>query len=171
MNFLSNAPPTLVITNLQLNMAGSFRVTVTNLAGSANSVTVGLGVIADTDADGLPDFYETNYVGNATNMSATADPDGDGMINRDEYVAGTDPTNALSVLKLTLTTTNTAVLQFVSQPNIGYTLQYRTNLNTAPWNNLTSVAAQSLMQTVRVNVPKPPPEAARFYRVVTPVVP
>ena len=170
-NFLSNAPATLVITNLQPNMAGSFRVTITNLAGTVNSVTVGLGVIPDTDADGLPDFWETNYVGNATNMSATADPDGDGMNNRDEYIAGTDPTNALSVLKLTLTTTNSAVLQFVAQPNIGYTLQYRTNLNTAMWNNLTSISAQSLMQTVQVNVPKPPPEPARYYRLVTPPAP
>jgi len=170
-NYLSNAPPTLVITNLQPNMAGSFRVTITNLAGTVNSTTVMLGVLADTDADGLPDFWETNYVGNATNMSATADPDGDGMINRDEYVAGTNPTNALSVLKLTLTTTNTAVLQFIAQPSIGYTVQYRTNLNSAVWNNITSVAAQSLMQTMQVNVPKPPPEPARFYRIVTPSVP
>ena len=171
LNFLSNAPPVLVITNLQPNIAGSFRVVVTNLAGSFNSVTVNLGVIADTDADGLPDFWEMNFVGDPTNMSATADTDGDGMINRDEYLAGTNPTDVLSVLKLTVTTANSAELQFVAQTNTGYTLQYRTNLTSALWNNVTSIAAQSLMQTVRVSVPKPPPEPARFYRVVTPKIP
>jgi hypothetical protein len=104
-------------------------------------------------------------------MSATADPDGDGMINRDEYVAGTDPTDASSVLKLSLTTTNAGQLQFVAQTNIGYTLQYRTNLNSAAWSNLTSITAQSLTRTIEVTVPKPPPEPARFYRVVTPLAP
>ena len=170
-NFLSNAPPTLVLPSLQLSNAGAFRVVVTNIAGSVNSATVRLGVIADTDADGLPDFWEVNFTGNATNMSAVADLDGDGMVNRDEYIAGTDPTNALSVLRLAVSTTNAAVLQFVAQTNVGYTLQFRTNLNGVLWNNLTNISAQSLMQTVRVAVPKPPAEPARFYRIVTPSLP
>ena len=62
------------------------------------------------------------------------------------------------------------MLQFIAQTNIGYTVQYRTNLNSTVWNNITSLAAQSLMHTVQVNVPKPPPEPARFYRIVTPPV-
>jgi hypothetical protein len=170
-NFLSNAPPTLVITNVQPNQAGSFRVTVTNLAGNANSSSVILTVLPDADADGLPDAWETNYFGNATNASAAADSDEDGMFNLGEYIAGTDPLDALSVLKLTLTTTNTGLLTFVAQPTISYTLQYRTNLNSAAWNNITSIAAPSLMQTVQVNVPHPPPEPTRFYRIVTPTAP
>jgi hypothetical protein len=168
--FLSNAPPTLVITNLQLSQAGSFRVTITNLAGKVDSTNVTLSVIADTDADGIPDFWESSYFGDPTNTVATADPDRDGMINRDEYIAGTDPTNALSVLKFTLTATNRGLLEFVAQTNIGYTVQYRTNLNSALWNNVTSISAQSLMQTVRVIAPYPPPET-RLYRIVTPPVP
>jgi hypothetical protein len=169
-NYLSNGPSTLVITNLQPALVGSFRVTVANLAGLVNSSSVGLGVIPDIDADGVPDFWESSYFGNPTNTVATADPDADGMINRDEYIAGTDPTNALSVLKLTLTTTNTGVLEFVAQTNVGYSVQYRTNLNSTQWNNVTSVSAQSLVQTVRVTAPFPPPET-RFYRIVTPPAP
>src|SRR6185503_16304517 len=44
-NFLSNAPATLVITNCQPALAGSFRVTVTNLAGTVNSSSVTLTVL------------------------------------------------------------------------------------------------------------------------------
>ena len=93
------------------------------------------------------------------------------MINRDEYLAGTDPANGLSLLKLVVTATNPALLQFVAQTNTSYTLQYRTNLTSAAWSNLTSVSAQTFVSTVQVNVPRPAPEPVRFYRIVTPLVP
>src|ERR1043165_6542876 len=94
----------------------------------------------------VPAMYSSRLLMPSPSASAvaTADADGDGMSNRDEYIAGTDPTNALSVLKLTLTTTNTGLLEFVAQANIGYTVQYRTNLSSALWNNVTSISAQPL---------------------------
>jgi hypothetical protein len=170
-NYLSNAPPTLVITNLQPAMAGLFRVAIANVAGTVNGATVGLGVIPDADADALPDFWELNYFGNSTNAIATADLDGDRMINRDEYAAGTDPIDPSSVLKIVLTATNSGLFQFVAQTNIGYTVQYRTNLESAVWINVTNITSTSLMRTVEVNAPVPPPDSKRFYRVVTPPVP
>ena len=51
----------------------------------------------DTDGDGLPDAWETQYFIDAAPMD---DPDGDGMPNVNEYLAGTnpaDPTDALRV--------------------------------------------------------------------------
>ncbi len=51
---------------------------------------------ADTDSDGVPDWWETAYFGNATAATATADTDGDGFTNRDEYLAGSDPRLATS---------------------------------------------------------------------------
>lgn len=50
----------------------------------------------DSDADGLDDDWEILYFGNATNATETADSDGDGQSNRDEYIAGFDPTNRTS---------------------------------------------------------------------------
>jgi hypothetical protein len=134
-----------------------------------DSTNVTLSVIADTDADGIP------ISGRAVTLAIRpirlrGRRDGDGMSNFAEYIAGTDPTNALSVLKFMLTTTNRGLLEFVAQTNIGYAVQYRTNLNSALWNNVTSISAQSLVQTVRVTAPYPPPES-RFYRIITPPAP
>ena len=58
----------------------------------------------DLAGDGLPDGWEVKYfrVGNETlaeaiaHQDATGDPDGDGVNNKLEYLAGTDPTNAAS---------------------------------------------------------------------------
>jgi hypothetical protein len=121
----------------------------------------------------MADPWETQY-GFSTNNAADAmlDFDSDGMINRDEFIAGTNPTNALSVLKLALTATNKSVLQFEAQTNISYTVQFRTNFTAPNWNFLTNIAAQpSQVRTILVNVPYPVPDVERYYRIVTPQLP
>ena len=156
------------------------RVFATNYAtgpsgqGTTPASGATLTVLPDADRDGISDLWETNYFGriNTTNNAnnAAEDPDGDGMSNRDEYIAGTNPTNGLSLLKLFLTSTNKA-LEFVAQTNISYSVQYRTALGTQVWTTVSNVAAQpSLIRTVQVNTPNPPPERERYYRVVTPQV-
>jgi len=47
--------------------------------------------VKDSDNDGMPDLWETS---NPTATNPTADTDGDGLNNRDEYLAGTNPTLA-----------------------------------------------------------------------------
>ncbi|MBU6400488.1 MAG: chitobiase/beta-hexosaminidase C-terminal domain-containing protein, partial [Verrucomicrobia bacterium] len=56
---------------------------------------------ASTLGDAIPDAWRLRYFGSATSPSslATLDPDGDGMSNYAEYLAGTDPTDANSSLK------------------------------------------------------------------------
>ncbi len=65
-----------------------------------------------------------------------ADPDHDGMNNYSEWLAGTDPTNPLSVLELLppIATNNPpgAIITWQSEPNINYFLQRATNLSVAP---------------------------------------
>ena len=162
----SNAAPLLVITNCQSN--GTYRVVITNAAGSLNSSSVALTVLPDADADGLPDSFETTYFGNATSGIAGADLDGDGMSNREEFVAGTNPTNALSVLEVVVAQNDTGILEFIAQANLSYAVQYATNLESAPWINLTNIAPAGQVRTIRANAPTPPPEPRRFYRVITP---
>jgi len=70
----------------------------------ANLIVVQLG---DSVGDGIPDWWRAQYFGgNGTTTNAqscaTADPDGDGMNNTQEYLAGTHPKNASSVLRVTV---------------------------------------------------------------------
>jgi len=170
---VTNTSGVLVLSNV--TVSATIRVLATNIASGAAGVNmtpaggVQMTVLPDTDRDGMWDGWETNYFG-GTNASPTADPDGDGMINRDEYVAGTNPTNELSVLKL-FQSGGGSGLEFVAQTNIGYTVQFSTLLGGTNWNSVTTVPPQaSGVRTILVDAPNPPPDTNRYYRVVTPAV-
>jgi len=166
----SNDVPELVIFNCQSN--GSYRCQVVNEAGNANSSSVALTVLADFDGDGIPDAWEALYGLNTNNVAdGLLDSDGDGMNNHDEYVAGTNPLDATSVLKIMLSGTNSSVLQFVAQASNSYAIQWRTNLSLGDWQALSNLPPQSQVHTVEWNAVRPPSEGDRFYRVVTPLTP
>jgi hypothetical protein len=66
----------------------------------------GLSPDADTVGDGISDTWRQQYFGGTGTESnlasaADADPDGDGMTNWQEFLAGTDPTSAASVFRTT----------------------------------------------------------------------
>jgi len=56
--------------------------------------------IVDTDANGLPDWWEQMYFGQLTGINPLADPDNDGLNNLQEFLSDTIPTNAASRLVL-----------------------------------------------------------------------
>jgi hypothetical protein len=63
------------------------------------------------------------------------------MNNFAEYIAGTNPTNAASLLKMlsVARTNNTATVRWLSVNGKRYQLSYRTNLASGGWSNLGSV--------------------------------
>ena len=82
--------------------------------------------LTDTDGDGMPDEWETQYGLNPNNPSdAGEDADSDWATNLEEYWAGTDPTDPASVLRLAVGSIAPLVLEFVAEPNRGYTVEFQ----------------------------------------------
>lgn len=76
---------------------------------------------ADTDGDGLADAWEQQYFGGLT-ANPDEDPDGDGMTNLREYLAGTNPVDAQSRFEVVEINPLPAGIQirWSSQPNRSY---------------------------------------------------
>jgi subtilisin family serine protease len=122
----------------------------------------------DTDANGLPDWWELQYFGHLTGTDPNADPDHDGMSNLEEWLAGTNPTNASSCLRLIALppnkNTNAFVVRWPSVAGKNYWLERATNLLTG----FTSVVQTNIAATAPTNTATDTailPGKARFYRV------
>jgi hypothetical protein len=141
------------------------------------SVFATLSVLPDADNDGIPDEWETGHGLNpASAADRDADADGDGMKNWEEYIAGTDPTNALSYLRVenvwSGATSNQQVrIKFNAVANKTYTVLSRDGLGAGSWNRLADVVAESTDQVVEVPDERPLNSPPRFYRLVTPRLP
>jgi subtilisin family serine protease len=123
--------------------------------------------LVDTDSNSLPDWWELQYFGQLTGTNPNADPDHDGMNNLAEWIAGTNPTNAASVLRLTLVSATNANNVVVSWPSVAgrnYWLARSTNLLTG----FNSVVGTNIAATAPTNVLTDTavlPGTTRYYRV------
>jgi len=158
----------LTITNAQMPY-NTYSVAVTNAVKSSgvNSAAAILTFLPDTDGDGLPDEWEQAFFGQTAAADRDADSDGDGMLNWQEYVAGTDPANALSYLKIdSITEGAGATLAFGAISNKTYSIQYTDAFGVGTWSRLADVAAQP---TDRLEIFSDPGyNNTRFYRLITP---
>jgi glycosidase len=122
--------------------------------------------VTDTDADGLPDFWETQNSLSPTNSvgmdGAGGDPDGDNFTNLEEYLAGTDPRDATSLLRITELAGAGRVISWSSIPGRNYQVYATTNV-AAPFQPLSGIFTAFTSPSSYTN-----PAAVRtreFYRV------
>jgi hypothetical protein len=148
-----------------------YRLIITNLA-TTNIQAVGtvfnITTLADNDHDGLPDALEVSLGLNTNNAAdAALDLDGDTMSNGAEYLAGTDPVNPLSFLKLDLATSaGRALVHFDAVSNRTYSVLYSDSSSGGSWFRLSDIVG-------RINnrselIVDPSSTSNRFYRLVTP---
>jgi hypothetical protein len=136
-------------------------------------VTVENQGLVDTNGDGVPDAWERAYGLTVGVDERLIDSDGDGRSNWEEYISGTNPTNALSVLKITLSsaTGNGATLSFTAMPNLGYSVLFQTNLASTTWLKLTNIAPQAGTNLIQITDPAARANKTIYYRIATPSAP
>ena len=99
----------------------SFFLLMTNRSDQPHTVTFNMdgknAQTDDDDNDGILDWWEYLYF-NHTSYAGTADPDGDGVNNRDEYAEGTIPNDRASFNpRLNITAVNGSVARDPNQTN------------------------------------------------------
>jgi hypothetical protein len=114
-------------------------ISLSNAVAYVQTDSIQQGALAP---DGLPIAWLLQNFG-TTNVNANADPDHDGQSNLQEYLAGTDPHDAASVLKITsiFRTAPSTTLNWNAVNTRYYAIQTNSSLATGAWGDF---AAQNL---------------------------
>ena len=145
-----------------------YRVLLTPNDGVADGqafTTASVLVPVDADGNGINDDWEMQYFGQI-GIDPNADPDGDGFSNLQEFLAGTDPTDPSSALRITSITTNgpDIVISFTTCSNKFYDAQYNDDLTTSNWSGVaTNIPGTGGI--VSTNDPGAASLTNRFYRI------
>ena len=149
-------------------MTNQYRAILRNLASPSGVASLFASVVtlADTDGDGIPDAWEQQFALNPNSAAdRNSDKDGDGSSNWSEFIAGTDPSDTNSFLRIVLKVAGTPSVEFAAVSNRTYTVQYANALGW-PWQRLANVLARTNNRVEAI--PDPAWTTNRFYRLVTP---
>ena len=121
----------------------------------------------DSEPDGMDDDWEVAFFGNLSH-DGTADTDGDGATDLQEFLAGTDPTNANSVFRvLTVTPAGggAKTLLWSGNPARSYRAEFKDDLTVATWTVLSGTISWN---GTTASLPDPTAGSAtnRYYRVL-----
>jgi subtilisin family serine protease len=117
----------------------------------------------DTDADGIPDWWEiTEGLDRTTPADSEFDLDGDGFTNLQEFLAGTDPHDAASAFRI-VDVTSAGAVTFTTVSNKLYRLERASHLASNDWitvtNQLTGTGVPLTVTDPAAGLP------AAFYRL------
>lgn len=118
----------------------------------------------DANGDGLPDDWQTLYFGESQENwpSVSTDSDGDGVSDRNEFLAGTNPRNASSIFSAKVSLGNSGnQFAWATQPGFVYQVQRSADLKN--WQDLGGArVAPSEQDSVPIEVTT----TFGFYRVI-----
>ncbi|MDB6020615.1 MAG: hypothetical protein JWQ04_472 [Pedosphaera sp.] len=140
-------------------------ISLSNAVALVQTDSIQQGV--DSNHDGIPDAWELQNFGTIS-INVNADPDGDGMSNLQEYLAGTDPNNAASNLKITAQSFSAggtfASLTWNSVLTRCYYVEKATTLGSANWTDsgLGQIASAGSATSTSLSDTN---ASARFYRI------
>ena len=128
---------TLTVATTNMLPPGLYNLAVTGTNGNVARIgAITLNIPVDSDGDGIPDAWMWTFFGHPTAQAAdhsraTDDADGDGVSNMAEFLAGTNPTNALSFLHFTsaLATNNDIALTWTVAGGKSYVVQAMAGLD------------------------------------------
>jgi uncharacterized repeat protein (TIGR01451 family) len=135
-----------------------------------NVATLPMLVFRDTDNDGMWDDWEQRYLlGVDDPGDAVLDSDGDGHTNLDEFMAGTDPSDANSALRILNieTTANGTRLIFQGVRGKTYRLESKAEAN-GTWALVLSFrigTSLRVSEVIELIDPAPPLAETRMYRI------
>ena len=122
---------------------------------------------ADLDHDGMDDDWEMAYF-NTTARDGTGDFDSDGVSDKAEFLAGTDPTNANSVFRvLTLQQSGggARLLLWSGNPARSYRVEFKDDLGAVGWTALSGTISWN-GSTASILDPSASSATNRYYRVL-----
>jgi len=122
----------------------------------------------DADLDGIPDAWELQFFGSITGALASGNADMDSQTNGDEFIAGTDPTNAASFFQVATDAVN------AGNPSQHVVINWKA-LNGRVYNVLWARSLEEDFQPLEIGIQYPQnnytdtvhaAESTGFYRVV-----
>ena len=144
---------------------------------STNSTYTAYFSKIDSVGDGIPDTWRKQFFGgdgaNTNDLScATADPDGDGLTNQQEFLAGTNPTDSSSGLRLL----PASLANPSPDPHVGFVVQWQSVAGKFYTLERATNLVMGFDATIKLHIPATPPvnsetdtnvmgQGSWFYRV------
>ncbi len=130
----------------------------------------------DSDNDGLPDWWESefglDYYSNDGEDGASGDPDGDGITNLEEYLSNSNPRDPVSKLNLyfsSLQNHESATLSFKALPLRIYTIEFSPIVYPPLWKRLIQIPPPEKETDFFINIPIQQ-DATMFFRLVSEII-